>query len=227
VTVLRLNFTKTGLAAFLSHLDLMRVMERALRRAAVPVSYTEGFNPRMRLAFGPALPVGTASIDEYCDVELQRPVVIAEVLEALNRQLPAGVKVKAARLLDDRRRSLDGAICLASYELDMAGCVKAGDLEEAIGRVLAKEQWVLPRSRDRAPRDVRGSIERVELTSHAPAVRLHLVLRVGPAGTVRPGEVLDGLLAECGGCFDPAKVSVTRTGLYVEVAGRLVPPWQT
>lgn len=227
MTVLRLNFTKTGLAAFLSHLDLMRVMERALRRAAVPVSYTEGFNPRMRLAFGPALPVGTASIDEYCDVELQRPVVISEVLEALNRQLPAGVEVKAARLLDDRRRSLDAAICLASYELVMAGRVEAGALEAAMGRVLAKEQWILPRSRDRAPRDVRGDIERMELISHAPAVRVHLSLRMGPSGAVRPDEVLGGLLVECGGCFDPVQVSVTRTGLQVEVAGQLLSPWRT
>jgi len=230
LTVLRLNFTKTGLASFLSHLDLMRTMERALRRAAVPVAYSEGFNPRMRLAFGPALPVGTASIDEYCDVELQRPVVIEDVLDALNRQLPSGVEVKAARLLDGRRRSLDAAICLASYELAMDGwdgCTQVGALEDAIGRVLAKEQWILPRSRDRASRDIRGSIDRLELLSRTPPVRIHLALRMGPSGAVRPHEVLGGLSVECGGCFDPAGVSVTRTGLHTEVEGRLLPPWRT
>jgi len=225
--VLRLNFTKTGLAAFLSHLDLMRAMERALRRAAVPAAYSEGFNPRMRLSFGPALPVGTASVDEYCDVELQRPVVIAEVLETLNRQLPAGVEVKAARLLDERRRSLDAAICLASYELVIEGSVQINALEEAMERVLAKEQWMLPRSRDRAPRDIRGSIERLELITRTPPVCMHLSVRVGLSGAVRPDEVLGGLSVECGGCFDPAGISVTRTGLHTEVAGRLLPPWRT
>ncbi|MEW6523817.1 MAG: TIGR03936 family radical SAM-associated protein [Bacillota bacterium] len=225
--MLRVRFTKTGLSSFLSHLDLMRTMERALRRAALPMAYTAGFNPRPRLSFGPALPVGTASLAEYLDVELQDPVDPEVVPAVLNPKLPAGIEITGARLLEHRRKSLAAAICLATYEVAMEECGRVGVLEETVEQVLGQAQWVVPRSRDRAPGDIRGHISDLVLLTRTPTVRLHLALRMGPAGAVRPEEVLNGMAIRCGGCFDPVAVSITRTGLFAEVEGCLVPPWRT
>jgi radical SAM-linked protein len=69
-TVVRFRFTKHGKVRFTSHRDVARLFERALRRAAVDVVYSEGFSPRPRLAFGLALPTGDESDGEYVDVRL-------------------------------------------------------------------------------------------------------------------------------------------------------------
>ena len=69
---LRVRFAKHGKVRFTSHRDVARVWERALRRVALPVAYSEGFSPRPRLSFGLALPTGCASVGEYLDIELDR-----------------------------------------------------------------------------------------------------------------------------------------------------------
>lgn len=68
---LRVRATKIGKVRFTSHRDAARMWERALRRAGLPVAFTEGFTPRPKISFGLALPTGAESIAEYVDIELQ------------------------------------------------------------------------------------------------------------------------------------------------------------
>ena len=75
----RFRFTKTGKIRFTSHRDVARMWERALRRARLPVAYTEGCSPRPKLSFGLALPTGCESNAEYLDVALREPVAPGEV----------------------------------------------------------------------------------------------------------------------------------------------------
>jgi len=70
----RIRFTKQGKVRWTSHRDVARIWERALRRAGLPVAYTEGFSPRPRLSFGLALPTGYESDAEYLDVDLLDPI---------------------------------------------------------------------------------------------------------------------------------------------------------
>src|SRR5690606_40985756 len=69
-TRVRIRFSKLGKVRFTSHRDTARIWERALRRADLPVAYTEGFAPRPRVSFGLALPTGAESLGEYLDVDL-------------------------------------------------------------------------------------------------------------------------------------------------------------
>ncbi|MCG0278925.1 MAG: TIGR03936 family radical SAM-associated protein, partial [Thermanaeromonas sp.] len=70
---LRVKFAKVGTGRFLSQLEVMRVLQRAARRAGLPLALTEGFNPHPRMSFGPALAVGAESEAEYVDLELKEP----------------------------------------------------------------------------------------------------------------------------------------------------------
>ncbi|HHI68003.1 MAG TPA: DUF2344 domain-containing protein [Planctomycetes bacterium] len=86
-----LEYSKGGDLRFLSHLDLMRLWERALRRSGLPLCWKGKFNPRPRFSMGPALPLGFASESEVLAVSLARPVPPREVREKLGPQLPADV----------------------------------------------------------------------------------------------------------------------------------------
>ena len=87
------SFQKTGDMRFISHLDLMRLFQRALRRANLPVTITQGFSPRLKMSIGRALKLGTESLDEALTVHMSRGVEPALFVESLNKKLPEGVRI--------------------------------------------------------------------------------------------------------------------------------------
>lgn len=91
--VVRLHFSKTGRAKFISHLDLNRTMTRALRRAALPIWYTEGFNKRPYLTFAAPLSLGFEGLRECMDIRLVEDVPMTEVAARMNAVLPEGLMV--------------------------------------------------------------------------------------------------------------------------------------
>ncbi len=91
----RAVFEKTGSAKYISHLDLNRCMQRAIRRAGLPAWYTEGFHPHMYLMFALALSLGAESMCETMDFRLTKELPAEEVMARLNAALPEGLKVHA------------------------------------------------------------------------------------------------------------------------------------
>lgn len=90
---LRVKFEKTGKLQYISHLDLLRTMQTALRRAKVKMMYSEGFNPHMRITFALPLSIGIESVCEFMDIKTDASVSPAEVKENLSKNLPADMKV--------------------------------------------------------------------------------------------------------------------------------------
>ncbi len=93
---LRLRFSKTGRAVYISHLDLMRTMQRVFSRAGVPLKYSEGFNPHAKISIILPLSVGTASLCEYMDFALTEDRDLAALPKALNPYMPEGIEALEA-----------------------------------------------------------------------------------------------------------------------------------
>ena len=89
----RLNFSKTGRAIYISHLDVNRMMTRAVRRAQLPMWYTEGFNPHPYIAFALPLSLGQSSDCEYMDIRIEGDMTDEEIKTRLNDTLPEGLKI--------------------------------------------------------------------------------------------------------------------------------------
>ena len=89
----RLFFTKTGLAKYISHLDLMRCMSRAVKRAGIPLWYTEGFNPHLFMTFARPLSLGQESLCEVVDVRLVGEMTFKDIQTRLNETLPKDITV--------------------------------------------------------------------------------------------------------------------------------------
>lgn len=89
-------FSKTGRMKFISHLDLMRLLTRAMRRAGIPVKISEGFNPHPKLSIARAIKLGLESGNEPAAVVLATPMNARDFVERLNRQLPAGIEIVEA-----------------------------------------------------------------------------------------------------------------------------------
>lgn len=149
---LRICFDKHGKIRFTSHRDVARIWERTLRRASLPVAYSEGFSPRPKLSFGLALPTGHESDAEYLDIELDperfdAPAFDAEALAAeLTTHLPVGMTVREAKMVDRRALSLQQAVTSCTWQIDVVD-VTAETVAGAVARALATESLVVTRER--------------------------------------------------------------------------------
>lgn len=85
--VVRLKFRKVGNLQYISHLDLQRTFNRVIKRSGIPVWYTKGFNPHMKLVFSSPLSIGTESVCEYLDLSMQGEISCEEIMQRLNREL--------------------------------------------------------------------------------------------------------------------------------------------
>ncbi|MGH9136949.1 MAG: TIGR03936 family radical SAM-associated protein, partial [Acidimicrobiales bacterium] len=121
-TRVRLRFSKLGKIRFTSHRDVARIWERALRRADLPVAYTEGFSPRPRLSFGLALATGHESLGEYLDVDL---VASADELDVdgfparFDACLPAGFVAQGAVVVEPGTTSLQEAVTSCTWRSEV------------------------------------------------------------------------------------------------------------
>lgn len=88
------SFSKTGLMRYISHLDLMRLFMRAMRRADLPLKLSEGFSPHPKLSFKRALKLGVESENEEASIVLRFPIEPLDFKNSLQKQLPEGIKVK-------------------------------------------------------------------------------------------------------------------------------------
>lgn len=96
---IRIKFRKGEAARFLSHRDIMRAFERAIRRAKLPVVYSQGFNPHMKISWGNALKVGAVSEAEFAEIQVEAWLKPQELLTRLNQQMPAGLEILEANLV--------------------------------------------------------------------------------------------------------------------------------
>lgn len=111
------QFSKTGIARFVSHLDLLSTFQRALRRAGIDVAYSAGFNPHMQITFASALPVGVSSEDEYIDVELHNEITPENFIKKLNDNLPDSLCITRCRLVEDLHPCSTPLIKSADYSI--------------------------------------------------------------------------------------------------------------
>ena len=114
---IRVRYMKSGEGKFISHLDLIRLFKRAIIRTNLPIKYSEGFNPKMNLAFGPPLPVGVEGLNEYFDMEFEH-IASDDAVESINRYLPDFVKISEARVIKQKTESLNSAVNLLIYSME-------------------------------------------------------------------------------------------------------------
>ena len=143
---LRVRFTKNGRIRFISHRDVARVFERALRIGGAAVAYSEGFSPRPKISFGLALSVGFESNAEYLDVDLAAPVDLDTFPQRLSESLPDGLAVEAVALMLPGTQSLQQAIVSCDWNLEIIGLDEAA-LALSVSDLLDRTEVLLERDR--------------------------------------------------------------------------------
>jgi len=224
--VIRIEFTKEGNAKYISHLDLIRAIQRAVRRAGVPVEYSKGFNPHSKIAYGPALAVGISSSAEYLDMSLESPVEETGLVERLNSSLPAGIRVTAAKYLPDGAPSLNAVIGAAAYRITGRPAVWTQGLEQKLRDFFEKESIFIERTDKKGRKkqvDIKpmiAEIQKVLVTDGG--VLLDVVLDTGSRSNLKPTDLVEALERDTDIQFQD--VCIHRKGLFVKRGGRYFSP---
>lgn len=111
----RVKFSKTGVMRYVGHLDLMRFFQKAVKRAELPIRYSEGFNPHQIMSFASPLGVGLTSEGEYMDIDLKEKVDSVSAVKALNDNMVEGLEITGFRYLPDDAEKCMSAVTAASY----------------------------------------------------------------------------------------------------------------
>ena len=227
---IRFTYTRGAELKYLSHLDLARLFHRALRRTALPLAYTEGFNPHPRLNLAVPLPVGVTASREYGEIFFTEPLSPALFLESMRGRLPAGLELTGAAPAEPDQPSLAAVINAALYRAVWSGfgsgqAPGAPLLQESLDRLLSRESIAVRRrgkGGQTAETDIRPYILNAELRDGSPP-GLSLLLQVGSRGGVSPFPVLAQL--ELGEEFSGEyRWLLHRQGLYI-YRGKLEEPF--
>lgn len=198
-----LTFEKGEPVRWLNHLDILRTFERAIRRSGLPVAFSQGFNPRERLAFASALGTGITGEAEKAILELTASLDPADVQERLNAALPPGIRIHACEPIPDTgARDLLNACTRAEYRL-LCRCpegVTEQEVVAAVARFLGETEVPFAREREGKVRSInmRSLVE--SLACEAGSCRegqvvLRAVMVLAATGAARPAEVVQALSA--------------------------------
>jgi len=200
---LRIGFAKTGPAIWLSHLEVVRAMERCVRRSGLPCVITQGFSPRMRLSCSSALPVGTGSTGEYLDVELSSIIEPEQALRALQTVEHESLPVLSARYVFKDEPSLQVYYNLATYRISLED--PEGTLApEVFRRLEARPEITLMKKGKPKSYALDDYLVALDMTDDTPALGLAgdqsaccpallLKLLSLPEGSLRPEVILAAL----------------------------------
>lgn len=207
----RLKYGKTGPMSLRGHLDFIRVFARVLRRARLPLYYTEGFSPRPLLSFGPALGLGMQSVAEYADVALTVDVETGELVERIRRASEPGLTLLALRKLSSGEPALTKRIDAVDYRVLLRGPAELDRrcVVDALGRFRSSESVPVQVFRKNKARtiDAKRVVLDVDLVAAGPHASLWQVepeesvlgLRVreeSGTASLRPAELVEALLTE-------------------------------
>jgi len=162
---LRIRFSRGQEVKFISHLDIMRLWQRALRRAEIPLAYSEGFSPHPRISLAAPLPIGVTSEAELMDIVCTRWVSPNFFTTAVNQQLPPGIKILRVYPIALTMPSLQSQVGYAEYKVEVETEKDQREVESVINNLLSVKHLPWQHQRDTGPRsyDLRALIDDIWL----------------------------------------------------------------
>lgn len=204
---LRLQITKESGIRFISHLEYLKTLEKAIRRARIPVAYSQGFNPHMKFSLASALSVGVTSRAEFLELYLREPVPLKDLVDALSCNLPMGIHIVRADLADDKAPKLMASVAGTTY-LVKVPC--AADPSDGLQRYERAEKALYTKTHGKgkgSPRivDAKAFVPYVQASYEGGMLTLQFDCLVSQEGSMKAAELLKVLHDDFGLSLDLEK----------------------
>ena len=193
---LRIRFSRGEEIKYISHLDLLRLWQRALNRAEIPLAYSEGFSPHPRMSLAAPLALGVTGEAELMDIFLARWSSPHTFTAAMDRQLPPGVKIEQVFNIALTMPSLQSQVRFAEFKVGIETENNQDEIESVINALLDKESIPWQHQRDTGTRhyDLRPLVEDIWLADWRKGyANIMMRLRCDSSGSGRPEQVAAAL----------------------------------
>lgn len=193
---LRIRFSRGEKVRFISHLDIMRLWQRALHRAGMPLAYSEGFSPHPRISMAAPLPIGVTSEAELMDVFITKWVSPHFFTAAVTQQLPPGMEILQVYPIAPTLPSLQSQVRYVEYAVEVETEKEQKDIESKLTSLLSVKHLPWQHQRDTGPwsYDLRALIDDLWLINcHHPYCAIGMRLRCDSSGSGRPEQVTAAL----------------------------------
>lgn len=213
----RIKFRKYGVMKFIGHLDIMRYFQKAMRRAEIPIAFTEGYSPHMVMSFAQPLGVGITSDGEYLDIELNGHITSKEAVERLNSVMVEGIDIVSfVEIAEDKKASGMTIVSAADYRV---GLPESGFgeviTESMVNAFWSREEIVVLKKTKRSEKEV--DIKPMIYDMHLDEDGIYLFLATGSERNLKPDLVMDAFLRYTG--LDPEGITFTYHRLDVYTDG--------
>lgn len=224
---LRLAIKKDGALQFLSHLDFARTVRYIIIRAALPVCYSEGFNPHMKISFASALGVGVSADIEYMDMELSEKIPVPNVISRMNSQSPKGFAALDGKYVDDKAPKLMAVANYSIYELTgpINGIMTTAQLEQSLiafntaAEVTYEKISIKDKHKVRVIDIKKHVIEPITGYIKTGRIFLHVGIYQTKEGAVKPSQIWQVLETQFKLPAYTDMMLARRTGIYIHENG--------
>lgn len=208
---IRIFYSKKGRAKYISHLDITRCMQRSLKRAGLPVWYTQGFNPHMYMTFALPLPLGYDSECEVMDLRLTQKMDFSEIKDRLNQSLPPDIVVKQVA----EQKQKPQLISKADYEISFL-CQEPAVLAEQFDAFTTKDEILVMKRTKKGEKQIDIKPDFVIVSKTMEPDRAVYLLRVSAGQKNINPTLLTDLFLSQQNLTDAIRVQVVRKQIYLE-----------
>ena len=228
---IRIRFQKDGVMKFIGHLDIMRYFQKAMRRAEIPICYSEGYSPHQIMSFASPLGVGLTSTGEYMDIEISEEISSKEAMRRLNETMVPGMEVLSFKKLPEQAKNAMSIVaqatytmtCKDGYEIPFTVSSLAQMIQESFAEA---EHFFVTKKTKKSEKiiDLKDGVEEFSVTEEKTSKKPRIFMRVsaGSEQNIKPEFVLQALLEHYEMPYNPYAFQIHRNDLFALQEGRMI-----
>lgn len=210
----RIKFSKTGALKYIGHLDVMRYFQKLIRRANIPIAYSEGFSPHQIMSFAMPLGIGDESIAEYVDIELCESISTSEAIEKLNKaNVPEIQIISFKEIPDGKQYNAMSSISAAAYEVKLRDDVTIPfDLFSEFEIMMKKDEIIVTKQTKKSETtlDIKPFIYEYRINEDS----IYMLVSCGSVMNIKPELVIKAVFDNNNVSFDEYYITQTRIEMY-------------
>ncbi|MFI3207722.1 MAG: TIGR03936 family radical SAM-associated protein [Eubacteriales bacterium] len=210
----RIKFRKFGVMKFIGHLDIMRYFQKAMRRANIPIAYSQGYSPHMIMSFANPLGVGLTSDGEYFDIELKESITSETAVKQLNEVMVAGIEILSfVELLDSQKTGM-AIVAAADYLVIPKEYEMTENFLASLNKFIAEEHVVIMKKTKKSFRevDIRPLIYKMKVEDN----KVFMQVATGSVENLKPELVMEAVLEYAGLEKESIRFNYHRVEVYAE-----------
>ncbi|MGE4214626.1 MAG: TIGR03936 family radical SAM-associated protein [Anaerotignaceae bacterium] len=221
----RFKFSKGEEIKFIGHLDIVQAFQRALKRADLPIAYSNGFNPHQQISFASPLSLGYVSDGEYGDLKLTQALPPLEVMERLNAVMPDGMVIKELICLKDGVKNTMASVSAGRYKAYLDSRITPKMVEENLEKYFAmNEILVMKKTKNNFKEtDIKPDIFELINKSEGEQAIIEMVIAGGSTRNLKPESVAEGFYNFVGVEYNKFKIGFKRMDIYMVLDEKFVP----